>query len=345
MYDPQVAINTSAVRLVDAIFDPADWVNIRLIESWDEAGPDGNKKRESQSVANHNIQAGNLAAEWSGIQAISAAKRCNVYFCVCPRPTRFTNRNKAEHTQSVRTVWADIDHVSPTEAVRRMKLAGLPKPSAVVNSGHGVHAYWLLAEPYYVAQWPGKSLIEPCEDARRVMRVICGIGDRIGGDNVYDLARLLRLPGSLNRKNQRNGVPPIPCELLHLDADRRYTLAELEHFAVDLPVRSTSQISTHKGTSDTKERKRVTGPDGAECVRYGDLSPGQRDRLDMALDRTCEDDDRSRSEFSTCCFAAKCRLHPDDLYGLMTGVSKVGDRGREYFDRTYARAWEAVHAA
>jgi hypothetical protein len=38
-------------------------------------------------------------------------------------------------------VWADFDE--PLEAFQR-KMDGIPEPSALVKSGGGCHAYWLL---------------------------------------------------------------------------------------------------------------------------------------------------------------------------------------------------------
>jgi len=45
-----------------------------------------------------------------------------------------------------RGLWADYDNVTLEEARARIKNAGLPEPSIYVNSGHGIHAYWLLEE-------------------------------------------------------------------------------------------------------------------------------------------------------------------------------------------------------
>ena len=42
------------------------------------------------------------------------------------------------------------DHVTVAEARERVAKAGLPPPSIVVNSGNGVHLYWLLDEPFLI---------------------------------------------------------------------------------------------------------------------------------------------------------------------------------------------------
>ena len=41
-------------------------------------------------------------------------------------------------------------HFTATDALKRCKDNGLPLLSIVVNSGNGVHLYWLLDEPYLI---------------------------------------------------------------------------------------------------------------------------------------------------------------------------------------------------
>lgn len=80
--------------------------------------------------------------------ARAAEERANLFFGVCPRPRKGCER--AWHIRTVPALWADIDHCTPDEAVQRCEKAGLPRPSIIVNSGHGVHLYWLLVEPYVI---------------------------------------------------------------------------------------------------------------------------------------------------------------------------------------------------
>ena len=36
-----------------------------------------------------------------------------------------------------------------------VKTVGLPKPTAIVNSGRGVHAYWVVEQPVPKDEWRG----------------------------------------------------------------------------------------------------------------------------------------------------------------------------------------------
>ena len=71
--------------------------------------------------------------------------RLNVYCSANPR-----NRiggSKSEDVAVARSVFADLEHVSFEQAVEKIKKSGLPTPTMIVNSGHGIHLYWRLIEP------------------------------------------------------------------------------------------------------------------------------------------------------------------------------------------------------
>jgi hypothetical protein len=63
------------------------------------------------------------------------------------------------NVQTFRVLFVDFDKIEadgtgPSEiALGRIEAAGLPAPTLVVFSGHGIHAYWRLAEPIDEAQW------------------------------------------------------------------------------------------------------------------------------------------------------------------------------------------------
>jgi putative DNA primase/helicase len=97
-------------------------------------------------------------------------------------------------------------------------------PSVVVDSGGGYHCYWLLAEPYAV------------DDGNRdhVKRVQYAWVDLVGSDGgAKDLARVLRVPGTQNRKGIY--APDYhTVEIVESDFDRLYTLKDFERLTEDL---------------------------------------------------------------------------------------------------------------
>jgi len=87
-------------------------------------------------------------------------------------------------------------------------------PSVIVDSGGGLHAYWLLNEAIDVsADAPDAETTE--EAITRTLKQLAGI---CAGDlNVCDLARVIRLPGTLNTKPDvmaANAGVPVECVVL-----------------------------------------------------------------------------------------------------------------------------------
>jgi hypothetical protein len=115
-------------------------------------------------------------------------------------------------------LFVDIDFkvTSETEARPRIARFALP-PSAVVQSGGGLHVYWFLREPL--------DLRDPaaCAEARGLLR---RLAVALGGDLASaEPARVLRVPGTFNGKPEYGAPRPVVLELL--EPDRRYNPGEL----------------------------------------------------------------------------------------------------------------------
>jgi hypothetical protein len=142
-------------------------------------------------------------------------QRYNIHFAVLPRDRR--NNYKLSERFLLTCLWVDIDigkgkaHKSTKHALRQLARFGL-KPTIVIQSGHGIHAYWCLKKP----------IVVDSETAKRLLRAIASI---TGGDlQSAEPARLLRLPGTSNWKDTRN---PKSCRIIRLKGTRRYRLRDL----------------------------------------------------------------------------------------------------------------------
>jgi hypothetical protein len=134
--------------------------------------------------------------------------RCgkSVYFGVGKRSTRKkTEEGKLDGTKanihSVPGFWADID--VEKAAMDWVKVVGalhdLPgclQPSILVKSGRGLHAYWLFDKPLvFPESGPERAQkISDFEYANKQFAKMCS------ADMVFDITRVLRLPGSYNPK-------------------------------------------------------------------------------------------------------------------------------------------------
>jgi hypothetical protein len=84
------------------------------------------------------------------------------------------------------------------------KETGLPKPSLIVNSGHGLHSYWHFAELIDAKQW--------VVHAGQLKSLAHAKGFHPDPQRTADLTSVLRAPGTMNWKEPDN---PKPVELLH----------------------------------------------------------------------------------------------------------------------------------
>lgn len=91
---------------------------------------------------------------------------------------------------------ADID-----EAVSALETLPLP-PSILVNSGSGLHAYWVLDEDLVVSD--ESDLKHAREFVANFYRGVVSNLPQYNFDHTHDLARSFRMPGSTNLKNPAN---------------------------------------------------------------------------------------------------------------------------------------------
>ena len=117
----------------------------------------------------------------------------------------------ADTATSAGAVWADFDDTGDAaEVMARIRSAGLPNPSIIVSSGHGIHAYWLLAK----RARPGE-----------VVPVVRALAVALGSDGgVCDAARIMRLPGSMNHKHSA----AVPCTILSV-SPLRHDITHLQN--------------------------------------------------------------------------------------------------------------------
>ncbi len=95
--------------------------------------------------------------------------------------------------------------------------------------------------------------------ALQAQDLLMGIAAAINADHTTDLTRLLRLPGTLNRKDQRNGREPVKAELIECDSNRRYSLDVFKNFA--------------KSCEATKRQQQIEAMPYRPCESYRLVSP------------------------------------------------------------------------
>lgn len=149
------------------------------------------------------------------------AQERNVFFGVAKYKTD-AGRTK-DNVKALRALWLDIDcgeakaqvnektgrpdgyvdQLSAFAALQEFcKLTGMPKPT-LVSSGRGLHVYWILERDVTREEW---------EPVANRLRDLCNSHDFYVDPAVFEVARILRVPGTLNFKDD----PPKPVQVLNV---------------------------------------------------------------------------------------------------------------------------------
>jgi len=351
------AIETG-LAFLRVLFDEADTVLFRPIETWIEGDRKRSRVDYRRTVHRRAVEL-LLHVTLDQLLKSSEKENTNLFFGVCPRFGGDGRFDLAWQIRTVRGLWADIDHVTVEQVQARIASAGLPQPSIIVSSGNGVHLYWLLDVPYQISdfderpvllEWPetadpktGKKkprsyIADPqnqeklyldipanrpalSADAVLVQDVLAGIADKIGGDHTTDLSRLLRVPGSLNRKDQRNGREPVPCELVLLDGARRYSFDTFLAFAENAPTR--------------RERSELQS---IKLPTPRVMTPAKRDKLNEMALACATAPDRSRADWALICKAIEKGWDKAEVWAAVANTGKFTERGESYFLDTWSKA-------
>lgn len=154
------------------------------------------------------------------------------------------------------------------EAQRVYAASGLPDPSILVNSGGGLYHLVLLDQPLDITDPVIRGRV--ADMSRRWQRKVGATAKRLAyhyGEGVFDLARVLRVPGTVNAKewdNQR------ATHAMHTGA--RYTFEELEALVPEppAPVRNTSGQLVDPSTGEILHEMRISGRPTDGSLRPGD---------------------------------------------------------------------------
>lgn len=144
-------------------------------------------------------------------------------------------------------LWIDIDYgdaghqgkSNPESLLDAMSiLEAMPaKPSIVVRTGGGIHAYWLFHDPMELSSDEDRDRLRAAVWRwQKLARVIASDrGWNTGVDHTADLSRVLRVPGTNNHKPEyirKNKGQPLRVDVMTTNSpdDTRYALEDLEQF-------------------------------------------------------------------------------------------------------------------
>ena len=143
-------------------------------------------------------------AFWQVGEGFEVRQDTNVYFGVFARSFR---SGKTEACTTTGALWADFDGMDMPTVMERIGAAGLPGPSVWIDSGHGIHTYWLLTR----------------RAGEEAVAVVKAIAKATGADSrPAHKAAVMRLPGSMNVKSE-----PVACSIIEANW-LRHDIADFE---------------------------------------------------------------------------------------------------------------------
>lgn len=193
------------------------------------------------------------ARHWNGYQthAELAAKAVqlsalplNVFYAV----GSYNGKNRQD-PKAKRCFYLDLDgkdFPSLEDAVKQLglfvKATGLPAPSIYVHSGRGVHVYWCLDRDVSLSEWlpVAAALKSKCAD----------LGFPADAAVTSDPARILRVPGTLNRKENT----PIPCRVLS-DNGTSHTLEAIAESLAVTQAAPAARLAALVSNDDLKSKR------------------------------------------------------------------------------------------
>jgi hypothetical protein len=275
-----------------------------------------------------------------------------------PRDYGPSRRCPSDGIAGIAGLWADFDLRSeahkkalPATIPDALSIipAGLP-PTIVVATGNGAHAWWLFKEP---------GMFDSDEERRQAARLVSrwqtllrlnAASKGWAFDRLSDLARVLRIPGTINAKD------PAHLKEVTVDrfTDRRYNVSDFEEVldeaAVPDPV--AEERAAQDRTGRFQDKPLVIDP--AACIPQELLDPWMAQDLRfrntwLRQRHDLRDQSQSGYDLALADFGVEAGLTDQEIVDLLVHHRRLhGQRQRtrlDYFERTIAKAREHAEAA
>lgn len=215
-------------------------------------------------------------------------RNVNAYFGVNPSSVKKGMRERTELSdiQAVNCLFAEFDLSTPDDAGRMLNSINdmdCP-PSVIIFSGGGYHCYWLLSSTYHIHSEAERNAIIAIQYAWN---------KHVGADGAAkDIARVLRIPGALNRKAKY--APSYPTvKIKKFEMDTAYDLSDLQSMVQSIidedkkPVTDVTTVASASIPIDIDQRllKMLTAEQESADLFSGDMSKHENDhsKADLAL--------------------------------------------------------------
>lgn len=156
----------------------------------------------------------------------------SVYFGMGLAGKNFNRGRKAADIVGLHGFWADIDLAESwrtakslpetMEEAKKILDGARFNPTLLVDSGHGLHAYWVFQEPWIFANEAEHKEASTMAAAWVANLQVAGLKLGYAVDSVGDLSRVLRVPGTINKGQL--GADPVEVKILQQKDELRIPL-------------------------------------------------------------------------------------------------------------------------
>lgn len=272
----------------------------------------------------------------------------NLYFHVNPVKQALTKKAQKGDVAAMAWLQVDLDADNAEEKPELLKrLTGFtPPPTCVIDSGGGYQAFWKL-NPVQVVSEHGEN-IERLEAYNR------GIACAVGGDNCFNLDRIMRLPGTINlptATKAARGRTPVVARLLSFQPELTYSLETFEGFLVQAteplkrPIRPSASVPIENIPDVSVEDLQAWASQNNKTISDLTLAIIATGEHPITADHFPS---RSEAVFRVCCDLVRVKLPNLLLLGVLLSPNAIGEHVRTqpnpvtYAERQIERATEEV---
>lgn len=275
----------------------------------------------------------------------------NVYFGLALGPEGLPAKRRilASEARGIGCLWADVDFgteghkkkVPPTQAEAIALVNDMPlPPSMVVHSGNGLHVYWIFKEPWVFESEDERIRAEELSEGWSFLLRSKAQAKGWTLDSTFDLARVLRVPGTVNLKDPKN---PKPVSIIQQN-DTRYNPEEFGEYMPTIP-----QEEKRIGIREARIDGLVLRSDAAYPVDKFEAMMENNEKFAATWThkrRGLKDTSASGWDLSIALFAGHAGWSPQEICNLLISHRRKYDydlklHRPDYYSNTVARAMEA----
>ena len=282
--------------------------------------------------------------------ALAISLRADVYVCAGLSAKDYGRSKRATREQIVGIpgIWLDIDvnggpenkkNVAPTVEAACEFAHEVLEPTLLINSGYGLQAWWLFEEPWTFATTPEQQ--RGAELVAGFHLTLKNIAKAKGWklDSTHDLARLMRIPGTVNTKGGLEADCTGYGEPVQEQDGPRYSIERLSEHAQSVSMSGlTMQV-----TRDVTIGMESSANPPAEKL---DALIENSDAFKRTWDKSRQDDTvkawtQSEWDLSLASQAAHAQWEDQEIANLLIAYRrKHGQdlKNGQYYEKTIARA-------